>query len=164
MRAIHVSVRAAIVRGALSHGDHWNCCCTYYIFVMLIIIIIIIIITIIIITIINFVFESSLYLTRLSSYDELTSGSRMGDILIVPCFLLVIGGFRKHEKPSVHFTDRRDTNVLLDSKCKLCRVMMCTLSSAHLQQVSKFSALRRFESLWTDCDKCAHQYNHNNYY
>ena len=27
MRAIHVSVRVAPVRGALSHGDHGNCAC-----------------------------------------------------------------------------------------------------------------------------------------
>ena len=37
--------------------------------------------------------------------------------------------------------------------------MICTLSSAHWQQDSKLSALRRFELIWKDCDKCANQCN-----
>ena len=35
--------------------------------------------------------------------------------------------------------------------------MICTLSSAHWQQASNLSAMRRFESIWKD--KCAYQYN-----
>ena len=45
---------------------------------------------------------------------------------------------------------------------KIVVAMICTLSSAHWQQASQFSALRRFESIWVDCDKCAYQYNNNN--
>ena len=48
-------------------------------------------------------------------------------------------------------------------KARACRAMICTLlSSAHWQQASKLSALRRFESIWKDWDKCAYQYNNNN--
>ena len=42
------------------------------------------------------------------------------------------------------------------------RVMICKLSSAHWQHVSKRSAVRRFELIWKDSDKCAQQYI--NYY
>ena len=38
------------------------------------------------------------------------------------------------------------------------RVMICTLNNAHWQQTSKFSALWRFELIWKDWDKYAHQY------
>ena len=38
------------------------------------------------------------------------------------------------------------------------RVMICTLSSAHWQQASKVSALRRFQLIWKHWDKCAYQY------
>ena len=41
-------------------------------------------------------------------------------------------------------------------------VVICTLSSTHWQQASKLSALRCFELIRKDCDKCAHQYNNNN--
>ena len=37
--------------------------------------------------------------------------------------------------------------------------MICTLSSAHGLQASKLPALRCFESIWKDWDKCAYQYN-----
>ena len=39
------------------------------------------------------------------------------------------------------------------------RVMICTWSSANWQQVSKLSALRRFDLIWKHWDKCAYQYN-----
>ena len=44
----------------------------------------------------------------------------------------------------------------------ISRVMISTLSSAHLQLASKLSALRRFELIWGDWDKCAYQCNNNN--
>ena len=40
--------------------------------------------------------------------------------------------------------------------------VMCTLSSAHLQQASKRSALWRFESIRKDCDKYAYQHKATN--
>ena len=40
--------------------------------------------------------------------------------------------------------------------------MICTSSSAHWQQVSKLSALRRFELILKDWDRCTYQYNNDN--
>ena len=42
------------------------------------------------------------------------------------------------------------------------RVMICALNSAHWQQGSKLSAVRRFELIRIDLDKCAYQYDDNN--
>ena len=42
------------------------------------------------------------------------------------------------------------------------RVVICTISSAHWQQASKLSALWRFELIWKDGGKCAHEYSNNN--
>ena len=63
---------------------------------------------------------------------------------------------RTHIKcPAVHVS-------LVDYVNGNSTVMICTLSSAHWQQASKLSALKHFELIWKDWEKCTYQYNNNN--